>query len=71
MSDYKKEIDKWLDTTGICTSCKEHTSVLQSCCSSPVWVEGGTIDGDAIWQELCECGGNEDCPACLYFQSQV
>lgn len=29
------------DRSGVCRACKEWTTVEDSCCGAPVWVEGG------------------------------
>ncbi len=68
---YKEHIDYWLSASGICARCKEHTSVLDSCCGGRVHFEGSTIDSDELLAEVCECDGGGDCPACLYFESST
>lgn len=37
------------DDSGICRRCKEHTSVLYSCCGAPVHYNGGNVDPDYAW----------------------
>lgn len=43
------------DLLGVCSSCKEWTTVHEACCGSPVYVEGGSYDPD----DYCATCGEE------------
>ena len=43
---------KYASMSGICSRCKEHTSVLDSCCGVPIYFEGGDIHPEDAWLEI-------------------
>lgn len=40
------------DAIGICSSCKEHTSVLSPCCGDLVYFEGGMESADDLVSDI-------------------
>jgi hypothetical protein len=43
---------RYVDAFGSCTACGEHCSLLDPCCGSPVWFEGGTESFDSLWEQI-------------------
>lgn len=46
------EINKYDNIDGICSSCKEHTSVLFPCCGVNVYSEGHSYNFESIIDEI-------------------
>jgi hypothetical protein len=40
-----------LDSEGICTACREWTTIGDSCCGAGVWVEGSVYTADDLEDE--------------------
>lgn len=42
----------YVDASGMCTHCYEHTDVLHPCCNASVEYEGGTIHPDDLISDI-------------------
>lgn len=43
---------KYADACGMCTSCKEHSGVLEYCCTGMTYLEGGQESASDLWEQI-------------------
>jgi hypothetical protein len=41
-----------VDQCGMCTRCKEYTSILDYCCTGTTYFEGSTTSSEGLWEEI-------------------